>query len=40
MANIKRNTDPAKRTLRTSLYEPFIADVKAVDVHTVEIQMK
>ena len=38
--NIKRNTDPAKRTLRTSLYEPFIADARALDDYTLEIKMK
>jgi len=38
--NLKRVTNPEKRTRRTSLYEPFIKSFEAADEYTVKIQMK
>lgn len=38
--NLRRVTDPEKRTRRTSLYKPFIKSFEAIDDYTVRIQMK
>lgn len=38
--NLKRVTNPAKMTKRTSLYEPFIKSFEAVDDYTLRIHMK
>jgi len=38
--NIRRNTNPDKRTKRTPLYEPFIKEVKVLDGNTVQLIMK
>ncbi len=40
VATFKRNLDPKNRTQRTSLYEPFVAEVVAVDAHTVAFKLK
>lgn len=38
--NIRRNTNPDKRTKRTALYEPFIKEIKVLDENTVQLSMK